>query len=252
MGAKGNTRHLKRLNLPKYVQVARKQYTFFFKANAGPHPGRFCLPLGHVVRDLMAMTKTDRETKFILMNGDILVDGKVQRDTHYPVGLMDVVAFPKLKKYYRVVPHPKKALILHEISEAESKYKLCQIRNKTTIRGGHVQLNLHDGRNIVIQVKDAKKKDPVEYKTMGSVKIELPTQKILDYYPLNESCQGLIFKGRNAGEFGKVSQVKEIFGVNASVIEIDSVSGRKSSSSYDYIIVIGKTKPMIDLPKLEA
>jgi small subunit ribosomal protein S4e len=152
----GGTRSLKRLNTPKFLQIKRKHGIFFIKSSPGPHPNRFCLPLLHIVRDLLKIVDTYREAKKLIGQGYFKVDGKVIKDIAHPVGLMDVLSIPKTKKYYRILPDSHYGLILHEITEDESTFKLCRIAGKTTIKGGHIQLNLHDGRNILIYVKDPK------------------------------------------------------------------------------------------------
>ena len=56
----GGTRSLKRLNTPKYLQIKRKHGKFFMKPSPGPHPNRFCLPLLHIVRDLLKIVDNHR------------------------------------------------------------------------------------------------------------------------------------------------------------------------------------------------
>ena len=77
-----------------------------------------------------------------------MVDGVVRTDPRFPVGLMDIVEIPDMEKIYRILPKWKKGLVPQEVSKKESSFKLCRIENKTTIKNGNIQLNLHDGRNI--------------------------------------------------------------------------------------------------------
>ncbi|MFB6076430.1 MAG: S4 domain-containing protein, partial [Candidatus Aenigmatarchaeota archaeon] len=71
-----------------------------------------------------------KEAREILNNGDVLVDGKIKKDYKYPVGIFDVVEFPKIEKSLRVVPS-KKGFKLVEIEKSEKNKKLCKIRDKT-------------------------------------------------------------------------------------------------------------------------
>ncbi|TFH29269.1 MAG: 30S ribosomal protein S4e, partial [Promethearchaeota archaeon] len=145
--------------------------------------------------------------------------------------------------FYRVLPSKAHGLVLSEITSTEAKFKLCRIENITTVKKGNLQLNLHDGRNIQIQVKDASKKPDVEYKTRGTLKLSIPDQKILDYYPMGENVQAIIYKGHNIGFAGKITKITERFGVNASIAEIGDIS-----TAYNYAFIIGKDVPSIDLP----
>jgi small subunit ribosomal protein S4e len=148
----GGSRSLKRLNTPKFLQIKRKHGKFFMKPSSGPHPSRFCLPLLHIVRDLLKLVDNHREAKKLIGLGNFKVDGKVVKDTTYPVGLMDVLSIDRINKHYRILPDSHYGLILHEITEAESTFKLCRITQKTTIKGGHIQLNLHDGKKNIGQL----------------------------------------------------------------------------------------------------
>ncbi len=246
MGSKGNKRHQKRLATPGHLQIARKERSagaFFIKARPGAHSKHFCLPLGHIVRDLLKLATNTRETKFILNSGKILIDGKIKRDHRLPVGMMDVIEIPDIAKTYRVLPSQKHGLIVSEITKDEGKFKLCKVNDISNIKGGDFQLHLHDGRNILVKPEDISK-----YKTNGSVKISLPEQEILDYFALAEGNQAIIEAGKNIGVAGQIAKITTRFGVNASIAEIESKTGGNISTAYDYAFVIGTDTSSIDLP----
>ena len=167
MAGKGGSRHRKRLNTPKFMPILKKKNKFIKNTTPGRHAKSDCLPLIVVLRDLLEYGKYNREIKFMLNNGDVLVNGKPSRDPGMAIGLMDVVSFPAIDQYFRILPKTKGGVLLYEISEKNAKFKLCQIKNKTTLKGGVTQLNLHDGRNIVVE-----ESDNTDYKTMGTVVIE--------------------------------------------------------------------------------
>jgi len=245
MGSKGNKRHQKRIATPGFLQIARKDHSkgkFFMKVRPGAHPKSHSLPLAHIIQDLLKICDTMKETRYILRNDKVLVDGKARHDPRMSVGLMDVIEIPELNKAYRVLPLPKHGLICSEISPELATFKLCRIENITTIRGGIPQLNLHDGRNILLKPADGKK-----YKTRGTFKLQIPEQIILDYYPLEEGSQAIIRLGKNIGVAGKIAKLVKKFGVNASLAEIETTGG-EISTSYDYIFPIGKESSAIDLP----
>ena len=117
------------------------------------------------------------------------------------------------------------------------------MKDISNIKGGDFQLHLHDGRNIVVKAEEISK-----YKTRGSVKISLPDQEILEYYPLVEGNQAIIEAGKNIGVAGRVAKLTTRFGVNASIAEIESKTGENISTAYDYAFVIGTDTSSIDLP----
>jgi len=249
------TRHagqkvLKRLNTPKYLQIRRKHGKFFIKAAPGPHTSRFCLPLLHIVRDLLEIVDNYREAKKLIGLGYFKVDGKIVRDIAYPVGLMDVLSIEKMKKFYRILPDSHHGLILHEISEKESMFKLCRIIQKVTLRGGHIQLNLHDGRNVLIRVKDPKNPKEDVYKRMDVLKISVPEQEILKVLKFKEGNLAIIMSGKNIGQIGKIISILKRFGPKASTVSIQHNS-EHTETLYDYTFIIGEGQPEINLPKLE-
>jgi len=227
-----------------------KHGKFFIKPAPGPHASRFCLPLLHIVRDLLEIVDNYREAKKLIGLGYFKVDGKIVRDIAYPVGLMDVLSIEKMKKFYRILPDSHHGLILHEISEKESMFKLCRIIQKVTLKGGHIQLNLHDGRNVLIRVKDPKNPKEDVYKRMDVLKISVPEQEILKVLKFKEGNLAIIMSGKNIGQIGKIISILKRFGPKASTVSIQHNS-EHTETLYDYTFIIGEGQPEINLPKLE-
>ncbi|MHA1234862.1 MAG: 30S ribosomal protein S4e [Promethearchaeota archaeon] len=246
----GGSRSLKRLNTPKFLQIKRKHGKFFITPSPGPHPSRFCLPLLHIVRDLLEIVDNHREAKKLIGLGNFKVDGKVVKDRTFPVGLMDVLSITKTNTHYRVLPDSHHGLILHEIPVAESTFKLCRITQKTTLKGGNIQLNLHDGRNIFIRVKDPKNPKEDIYKRMDVLKITIPEQEILKVLKFKEGNLAIIISGKNIGQLGKVSTILKRYGPKASTVSIQHNS-EHTETLYDYTFIIGEDQSEINLPNSE-
>ncbi|UCC20401.1 MAG: 30S ribosomal protein S4e [Promethearchaeota archaeon] len=246
----GGQKVLKRLNTPAHLQIKRKHGTFFVKSTPGPHPNRFCLPLLHIIRDLLTIVDNHKEAKKLIGLGYIKIDGKIIRKKSYPVGLMDVISIDKINKYYRILPDSHHGLILHEISEAESNFKLCRINNKTTVKGGHLQLNLHDGRNFLIKIQDPRTPKEDIYKRMDVLKISIPEQEINKILRFKENNIAIIMSGKNIGQVGKIVNILKRFGPKASTVSIQH-NGEHTETLYDYTFIIGEENPEIDLPKFE-
>jgi small subunit ribosomal protein S4e len=245
----GGTRSLKRLNTPKFLQIKRKHGKFFITPSPGPHPSRKCLPLLHIVRDLLEIVDNHREAKKLIGLGHFKIDGKIVKDRTFPVGLMDVFSIVKTNKHYRILPDSHHGLILHEIPEAESTFKLCRITQKTTLKGGNIQLNLHDGRNIFISVKDPKNPKEDIYKRMDVLKITVPEQEILKVLKFKEGNLAIIISGKNIGQLGKVLTILKRFGPKASTVSIEHNS-EPTETLYDYTFIIGEGQLEINLPQL--
>jgi len=198
---------------------------------------------------MLGFAKIRKEAKTIISQRKIEVDGKTQREELFPVGLMDIVSIPEIGKMYRVLPS-EKGLILHPIDREEAEFKLCRIENKTPIHGGHMQLNLHDGRNVLIQVKDPQKPEEDVYQTLDTLKISLPAQEVIGHLKLGKGAPVMIIGGKNTGKHGKIVTVEEKPGQKRSdsLVTVEDANGNRFQTIIDFIFVIGETKPVISLP----
>ena len=250
MGKKGGRRHLKRKPAPEFWPIHRKEAVWTVKPNAGPHPISRCIPLTLVLRDILGVAKTRSEVKTIIHEEKIMVDGKVQREELFPTGLMDVVSIPDIEKWYRVLPY-EKGLFFHPISKDEATFKLCRIENKTVLSGGNVQLNLHDGRNVLVKVKDLNKPEEDVFGTLDTLKISLPNQEILGHMKLAEGAPALIVDGKNAGKHGKIVAIEQRPRQKRknSLVTVEDEKGNRFQTTVDYVFVIGDKQPHISLPE---
>jgi small subunit ribosomal protein S4e len=249
VGKKGGKRHLKRKPAPKFWPIHRKEAVFTVKPRPGPHPFSRCIPLVLIVRDILGAAKTRREAKKIISQGKIWVDGKVQKEERFPAGLMDVISIPEMEKAYRVLPSPKGLTLFPIEKKEEASFKLCRIENKTTVKGGHVQLNLHDGRNVLIRVKDANHPEEDVFETLDTLKISLPDQEIVGHFKLAEGAPAIIIDGKNIGKFGKIVNIEKRPGQKRrkNLVTIEDGDGNQFQTTLDYVFVVGDKEPHISL-----
>ena len=188
---------------------------------------------------------TGKDARKIIKLGEIFVDGLPRKDHKYPVGLMDVIEIPKMNQFYRVIVSSK-GLELLKIQKKDANKKICRINKKTLVKEGQVQLGLHDGKNIIIKVKDPKKPKEDVYKTGDSLLIEVPSQKILDHMKMEKANTVIITGGQNRGNIAKIKEViiRRSREPNKVVCETKE---KEFEGIKDYIFVIGKTKPIIDI-----
>ena len=69
------SKHLKRLNAPVTLKLHRKENVWTIKARPGPHGLIESVPLGLLIRDYIKLSDTLHETKKIISEGEIQVDG---------------------------------------------------------------------------------------------------------------------------------------------------------------------------------
>lgn len=251
MGKKGKSRHLKRKPAPRFWPIPRKEFEWAVKPKPGPHPIPRCLPLALIVRDMLGYAKTLKEAKIILSQGKILVDGKLQKSLHYPAGLMDVISIPEVDEHYRILPS-EKGLILHKIGKDEASFKLCRIENKRVVKNGHVQLNLHDGRNVLVRVTDAKNPQEDVFETLNTLKIGLPQQEVMEQMKLSKDAFGLVVGGKNMGKYGKIIDIEEIPNRKrrSLLATMEDKDGNRFQTTLNFVFVVGENAPIISLPEV--
>jgi small subunit ribosomal protein S4e len=249
MARMGGRRHLRSFAAPGFWPIHRKERFWAPKPSPGPHPIEESIPLLIVIRDMLGYAKTSREARRIIGQGVIKVDGRPRRDYKYPVGLMDVIEITETGETYRVVPYPVSFLKLHPIPREEASFKLCRIEDKSTVKNGHIQLHLHDGRNHLIRVSDPGNPAEDRYRTLGTVKLAIPGQEILDYVPFEEGNIAIITSGRNVGRVGRILEVKPGLRRYRRIVTLEDKEGVKFQTSLSYIFIIGREEPLISLPE---
>jgi small subunit ribosomal protein S4e len=211
------SKHLKRLAAPRSWVVPRKTNVYTTKPAPGAHPVERALPLATVVRDFLRLSETGREARRVIGAGDVLVDGRVVKDAKFAVGFQDVVSVPRTKQAWRVMVDEKARLRLVPIDAKQAGWKLCQVVGKTTLAGGRTQLNLHDGRNLIVKKDDTK--------TGDVLRLEVPTQKVLGHFPLSAGAQVFIVDGRHAGEIAPVKSIEATRSHKPNLIHLSAGDG---------------------------
>lgn len=235
------SKHLKRLNAPRSLRLHRKEEKWTVKSSPGPHPLDESIPLCMVVRDYLDLCDTYRESKRIVSNGEILVDGVKRKNHKFPCGFMDVISIPQLKKDFRILFDQKGKLTLIPISSKDAEWKLSRVENKTVVKGNQIQLNLHDGKNRIV------KKD--EYKKGDVLNISLKDKKISEVYKFTKGNVSMIIGGSHIGQIANIEDVEII---SSSKPNLAKMKGKNEFTTLtEYVFLIGKNKPVITLPEVK-
>ncbi len=185
-----------------------------------------------------AAVRSAREASQVLGDRVVAVDGRVVTRPKFPVGIMDVLSIATTKEHYRMLVDVRGRLRLVPIDETAAGWKLCRVEDKTTVRGGKVQVNLHDGRNLVLE-KNA-------YATGSVLKISVPTQQVLSEYPLAPGRVALLIGGQNVGRIVHVERIEETRNPRANVVHFRE----GFSTDVDKVFVIGAETPEVSVPAI--
>ena len=231
------SKKLKRQMAPQFWGIARKDKRFVITTRPGPHKKHHAVPTAVFLRDMLKIVTSLREAKTSIYSGKVKIDGVVRKSLHHAIGLMDVVELENVSDVYRLVPTDGKLLKPIKINESEKTKKLVRVTSKTTINKGKMQIGFHDGRSTISDTKV----------NVGDVcLIQVPDQKILEVIKLEAGNNGLVTRGINAGQIGKIESIEEgTFILPKRVIL--SLGDRKIEIPADIIMPIGKEDPVIQL-----
>jgi len=231
--------HLKRLNAPDSWRITKKTTKFVAKTAPGPHNAN-AMPVSVWLRDHMGLARTAKEVKQILKQKDVIINGRPCRDPKMGIGIFDIIALPKIGKYYRMLRDVKGRHKTVEIDADAAQTRLCKIDNKTTISGGRVQLNLRYGANIIADNT---------FKSNDSVVISLRTEdriKIMDHFPFATGNMAMIIGGRHSGKVARIIEIVKTSGsVPNRIILEDETTKIRFDTITPYIYMIGRETPAI-------
>lgn len=186
--------HKTRSELPANWPLPRKGTKYFVTSSHSPQEG---IPIQIVLRDVLKVGDTRKEIRFLLLNKEISVNGKVRINKKFPVKVFDVITIQKLGKSYRLEIAGKKLKFV-EVSGKEANKKTVKIVGKVLLSKNSFQMNLEDGTNFIVKEKFA---------TGSSAVLNLKENKIDKILELKEGAKVFIVSGKHSGKEGKVKEV---------------------------------------------
>ena len=233
------TFRLKRRAAPRSWTIPRKGTKWVKRPSPGPHAQDQSIPLLLVLRDLRHLAHSTREAGQLVGSGAVKVDGKVVKDLSRGVGLLDTVSFgAPLNEHFRLLKDRRGKLTLLSIPAAEAAVKLGRVRFKHAVRGGKVEVTLHDGRNLLVPSSSP-------YKVGDTLKLALPGQKVVAHLPLAPGQLAYVAGGSHVGEVARVERIEVLNSPQPNRVHFKE----GFSTVKEYVFVIGETTPQITLPE---
>lgn len=221
---------MKRITAPRTWNVQRKNTKFITKPAPGAHKLERAVAINTFLKELVNITNTTKESKFVLTNDEVLINGRRKRDFKTQVGFLDVVSIKSFKKNYLVVVDNKGALRSKEINDKQASQRLLKITGKSILGKDKVQINTLNGENLLVKEKDAK-----NYKVGDSLIVEVSSLKVLEHLPLKEKALVFVYTGKHANKSGVLESNKG----KTVTIKADKES---FETSEDYLIAVNKEK----------
>ena len=230
--------HLKRLVAPRSWSIARKEKTWTTKPMPGKHSLKGAIPISTILRDYLNVCDNNREAKIIINDGAVMIDQRIVRKPKTAVGLMDVISIPLMKMHVRTMLDDHGRIRFVPIKATEAKWKLLRVEDKTTVKGGKTQLNLHDGTNFLSEER---------VKTGDVIQVSLPSFKIKKILEFKKGAKTLITGGAHVGSISEIKGLEVTRSTKPNLVIYKDFQTIKS-----YSFVVGDKKAMIALPEVKV
>jgi len=221
--------HLKKLASPRSWRVKRKSEKYITRPNTGGHCLENAMALSVIFKNILKVAKTTKEAKYILNEKEVLINGKKKKNHRLPIGLFDLIDLTETGARYVVLIDNKGKLVAKE--HDPKSLMISKVKDKKLIKG-KINLMLYNGWNILTDNKDIKTND--------SVLIDPKTRKIKETIKFEKGATVLLVGGRHIGATGNIENIndgKVIINIDENMIE----------TSKDFVYVIGKDKPYIEM-----
>ncbi len=170
------------------MPIPRKGTKFIARARSSLNES---IPIIIAVRDILHLARTTKEVKFLIHEKKLKLNGNPVKDSHESIKLLNTF---ETDKPYVLTFLPTGKFTLEEIKDASTR--LCKVIGKKVQKKKKIQLNLHDGSNVIIK-EDEKINinDTIALNKEGKIK---------KHIPLEEGKHVLIISGKHTGNKGKI------------------------------------------------
>ncbi len=227
-------KHLSRHKAPKVWPISTKERRWIARPLPGPHKLKNCITLNLLLKNIMKQAKTTRDVKKILNDKKILIDNKPRKDYRLPLGLMDTISVPELDEYYRLFIDEKGKFFLLPLKKEEANIKPYKIIGKKILKNKKIQLNLYDGKNLLVDKND--------YQVGDTILLDLSKNKITTHIKFDKGNLIFLTGGKHIGRVGVLEDINKQLGIIKIKIKDD-----KFDTSKEYAFVIGEKHPVITL-----
>lgn len=186
--------HIKRKTIENFWPIQRTGSKWMAVPS---HNQRSAIPLITASRDILKIVKNRKELKKIINEKKITINGKIVKETNYPLSFFDVLGLPSIKKYYRIMLKNKRFNLV-EISEKEAQNRIYRVIGKKQLSKDKVQINLECGRNILSNEK---------IKLGDFVQVDNIKNKIMKIIELKKDVEVIAIAGKHVGKSGKIKEL---------------------------------------------
>lgn len=197
--------HLKRNQATTKLPIKRKGNAYVVRAKSYTDNS---VPVLIALRDMLKLAKTSREVKAMMHSGLLKLNGRKVKSQNESIRLFNIL---EAGKHYQLSLLPTKKFTFEEVKGSSSR--LVKVTGKKLISGNKIQLNLHDGSNIISKEK---------ININDSLHLDL-SGKIISHIPFEKAKEVFIMSGKYAGLKGTLHSVTN----GSAKIKLKNIEGEK-------------------------
>lgn len=181
--------HQTRAQASSKIPIPRKGTKYVARASSDLENS---VPVVVAVRDMLKLARTTKEVQQMIKQKSLRINGKEVKDYRESIKVFNVL---EAGKSYVLTLMPTGKFIFEE---ASSKERICKVVNKHLFKGKKIQLNLHDGTNILAKEK-INVHDTIYLNFSG---------KITKHIPFEKGKECFIISGGYLGQKGKIESIE--------------------------------------------
>ena len=205
--------HQKRQETTTKLPIKRKGTTYVARASSHIQDS---VPIVIALRDMLKLARTAKEVQEMIKLSLLKINGRKVKDYRESIKLFNIL---EADKSYQLTLSPTGKFAFEESKLKDSH--LCKVINKKIQNSHLIQLNFHDGSNVI-------SKDKI--KVGDSVHIDF-SGKITKHISLEKGKEALIISGKYIGKRGKIDSVE---GKSVSI----NINGGQTSLKEAQVIVL--------------
>jgi len=183
--------HQKRQEVTTKIPIPRKGTKYVVRASSHL---KEAVPVVVAVRDILKLARTSKEVKRMINNNLLKINGKLVKDLRESIKLFNLFEADKL--YHLALSNTHRFVFKEHKQKNE---RLCKIIGQKLLKGSKIQINLHDGTNIISGKK---------FKVGDSLYLDL-SGKITKHVSVEKGKNAFVMSGKYAGLNGKIESTKD-------------------------------------------
>jgi|SRR3989344_3823487 len=206
--------HIKRQIVTTKLPIKRKGTTYVARTLSNLNNS---VPVMVALREMLGLAKTGKEVEKIIQQKLVSINGRTVEGYKESIQLFNIF---KADKTYILIILPTGKFSLQPTTSTE---RLCKVIGKKLLKNNQIQLNLHDGTNILSKGKIS----------IGDSVYVDSSSKIKKHVSFEKGKEGWIISGRYIGLKCKI-QSKE--GKNTNVLVHDKDAATKLNEPQIFVI----------------